>query len=373
VSSNNVINLDLAIIGGGNAGITLAKKLAEQKNNLVTTVFEPKTPQQRNCCWSLWATPDQQAELKHCVLGSWYKWRLVSGEEDVLLTSKHFSYLCLSSADYLQHSEDSLEGCIDIKRSPVDNLTGQHDFISQGQSYRAEHIFDSRPFEESTHGLKQHFLGWEIRTKQPMPDTTIATLMDFRVDQSKGLHFIYALPFSNHHLFVESTMISRQLEDKDWYRQAISEWLCNQGIEVEELIREEIGVIPMEDVTKASSNESKIGAAGGAVRLSSGYAFSAIQIQMATLAKGISKGDFVIPQTTSGFLNTMDNIFNGVLLSKPNLAPKIFLQTAKPLNGDQFAHFMLGSAGFFEWLKVIFSMPKVPFIKQAWKQVFKHD
>ncbi|MDG0969842.1 MAG: lycopene cyclase family protein [Porticoccaceae bacterium] len=373
MSNKNVINLDVAIIGGGNAGMTLAKNLAAQRNNLVTTVFEPKTPQQRNYCWSLWATPEQQAGLKHCERGSWHKWRLVSDEEDVLLTSKKFNYLCLSSTDYLQHSEDSLEGCIDIKRSSVDNLTGQHNFISQGQDYRAEHIFDSRPPLEAAYGLKQHFLGWEIRTKQPLPDTTVATLMDFRVDQSRGLHFIYALPFSNHNLFVESTMISRQLEDKDWYRQAISEWLCNQGIEVEELIREEIGVIPMEDVTKASSNESKIGAASGAVRLSSGYAFSAIQIQMATLAKGISKGNFVIPQTTSGFLNTMDNIFNSVLLSESRIAPRIFLHTAKALNGDQFAHFMLGSAGFFEWFKVVFSMPKVPFIKQAWRQVFKHD
>lgn len=80
-------------------------------------------------------------------------------------------------------------------------------------------------------------MGWEIRTKTRISETDIATLMDFRVDQSRGLHFIYALPFSDHHLFIESTMISKTLEDKQWYRDAISHWLQRHGIEVDELLR----------------------------------------------------------------------------------------------------------------------------------------
>ena len=41
----------------------------------------------------------------------------------------------------------------------------------------------------------QHFLGIEIRTKQPLTDTHIATLMDFRVDQSKGCILSMPCPF----------------------------------------------------------------------------------------------------------------------------------------------------------------------------------
>ena len=70
--------------------------------------------------------------------------------------------------------------------------------------------------------------------------------MDFRVDQSRGLHFIYALPFSDHHLLIESTLISVAVQPQSWYRNAIECWLRENNIEVAEIISEEMGVIPMD-------------------------------------------------------------------------------------------------------------------------------
>ena len=113
------INLDIAIIGGGNAGITLASKLSAQKLPLKTLVFEPKTPQQRDCCWSLWATPDQCESLKPSMLGKWAQWRLIDDVSEVVLKSDEYQYTSLSAASYLQHCEDSLEGTDSIKRSTV--------------------------------------------------------------------------------------------------------------------------------------------------------------------------------------------------------------------------------------------------------------
>jgi lycopene beta-cyclase len=206
-----------------------------------------------------------------------------------------------------------------------------------------------------------------------MLDADTATLMDFRVDQSKGLHFIYALPFSSNHLFIESTMISNKIEAKEWYRDAITEWLTREGIEVREKLREEVGVIPMQEPQKNISRAPTIGGASGAVRLSSGYAFSAIQTQMTRLTEGIVKGNYKVPAATSSHLNFMDRVFNDVLISNPRLGVDLFMRTAGALKGDQFAHFMLGSASLTGWLKVISAMPKWPFIKAVWRQVLSHD
>jgi len=70
---------DIAIIGGGNAGLTLAAKLAVQDNPPSTVVIEPQTVQQRDCSWSLWALDPQAEELTHStrpkaagVAGSWW-------------------------------------------------------------------------------------------------------------------------------------------------------------------------------------------------------------------------------------------------------------------------------------------------------------
>ena len=373
---STVTKIDIGIIGGGSAGITLASKLSAHQLNKHTVVFEPKTPEQRECCWSLWATSEQREQFKHAILGSWKKWRLIDESKEVLLKSNDYQYTCLSSAKYLRHNEESLAGKVSLQRTSVDNLTfssESHRFDVAGNQYCAKEVFDSRPSPVVEGSLQQHFLGWEIRTKHPILHADTATLMDFRVDQSKGLHFIYALPFSSNHLFIESTMISNKIEAKEWYRDAITEWLTREGIEVREKLREEVGVIPMQEPQKNISRAPTIGGASGAVRLSSGYAFSAIQTQMTRLTEGIVKGNYKVPAATSSHLNFMDRVFNDVLISNPRLGVDLFMRTAGALKGDQFAHYMLGSASLTGWLKVISAMPKWPFIKAVWRQVLSHD
>ena len=57
-------------------------------------------------------------------------------------------------------------------------------------------LFDTRPPIVPSGSVLQHFRGIEITTKEEKFDPNIAILMDFRVDQSKGMHFMYLLPYS---------------------------------------------------------------------------------------------------------------------------------------------------------------------------------
>jgi lycopene beta-cyclase len=78
-----------------------------------------------------------------------------------------------------------------------------------------------------------------------------------------------------------------------------------------------------------------------------------------------------VPKPISSRLTAMDEVFNGVLRSRPDLAVSLYMDMARALNGDQFARFMLGQATANDWLRVIAAMPKGPFIKQVAKQVTK--
>ena len=69
--------------------------------------------------------------------------------------------------------------------------------------------------------MLQHFQGIEVKTKQPCFDKDMAILMDFRVDQSKGMHFIYLLPYSTTEALVESTLFSTELVDEEFYSTSI--------------------------------------------------------------------------------------------------------------------------------------------------------
>ena len=377
---------DIAIIGGGNAGLTLAAQLAAQDNPPSTVVIEPQTEQQRDCSWGLWALDQQAEQLSHSTKGRWRRWQLIDNTSRVVHSSNQYSYLSLSSADYLIDRAAQLREPVSLIEDSVKALhSQQHKTIIETEKgrYSAKTVYDSRPPKIAEDGLRQHFLGWHIHTKEPIDDPDMATLMDFRVDQSRGLHFIYALPFSDHHMLIESTLISAELEPQTWYRDAIERWLRDNNIEVAEVICEETGVIPMDTLIADSASPvsdgmasiASIGAASGAVRRSSGYAFQHIQQQISQLAAGIAQGNMAVPTPISSRLTVMDKIFNGVLLSRPELAVSLYMRMAQALNGDQFARFMLGQATANDWLRVIAAMPKIPFLletlKQGGKQISK--
>lgn len=364
--SPDIIKTDIAIIGGGNAGITLASKLKYQN----ALVFEPKTPEDRDVSWALWATGNDQKDIASATRGRWKQWRLVDHNHEILHNSNEYYYTSLSSADYLHYCEQQLSPNVGLVRETVENIISHGSggtFTASGQQYYADHIFDSRPAKMDKAGLKQHFLGIEIRTKKPLKDIEIATLMDFRVDQSRGLHFIYALPFSDRSLLIESTMISTTIEPVDWYKQAIYQWLDGQSIEIEEITREELGIIPMHETTPKDTSLSRIGTSSGAIRLSSGYAFTHIQSQINQLASNIEKGDYRVPQVISGTISTLDKIYNRVLVAEPSLGVTLMMKTAGALDAEGFSRFMLGKATIKDWIKVILAMPKLPFLTQVFR------
>ena len=78
-----------------------------------------------------------------------------------------------------------------------------------------------------------------------------------------------------------------------------------------------------------------------------------------------------VPTPISSRLTAMDEVFNAVLRSRPDLSVSLYMDMARALNGDQFARFMLGQATVNDWLRVIAAMPKGPFIAQVAKQVTK--
>ena len=164
-----------------------------------------------------------------------------------------------------------------------------------------------------------------------------------------------------------------QLEDKDWYRNAIKQWLLDRQLEIESELSEEYGIIPMGTVQPHNAEVNSIGAVGGAVRLSSGYAFSTIQAQMTLLAASIAEGQRTVEKPFSKRLIFLDKVFNRALSAQTDHGVSLFMATGKALSADQFSRFMLGRAGLVEWARVILAMPKGPFIKSALQQLLSHD
>ncbi|GIR00728.1 MAG: hypothetical protein CM15mP9_4310 [Methanobacteriota archaeon] len=118
------------------------------------------------------------------------------------------------------HKEKFLESC--LVKADMNDVK----IISEDEAARSSPklTFDSRPPRASRNAMLQHFLGQEVIVDKPVFDDTTAILMDFRVDQSHGMHFIYLLPFSPTQALVESTLFSTKVLEEEFYIDSINQY-----------------------------------------------------------------------------------------------------------------------------------------------------
>lgn len=348
----------ISIWGAGCAGLSLARKLSAQISSgdikAPVSLHGPLSPAATDShIWGFWQT-DWLSEPASLSKQSWKSWQIITQQGRVTQTSQSHPYHALDSAIWLQDCADRSEGKISRSEdAPVCSEQGL--------------IFDSRTPEVPENSLLQHFTGIEIKVPRPVFDASVLTLMDFRCDQSRGIHFIYLLPFSEDTALVESTLFSEQTEDRAFYMAAIERYLREvYQVKTYEIIREETGCIPMNFLKPRDPALLAIGANGGCVRPSSGYAFAFIQKQVQWIGQQLASGHVLDKiQTPHRRLDSwLDRVFLSVLKAHPEAAPEIFLSMAKVLTGDELAKFMSGLAHLPIYVKLISAMPKKMFINQ---------
>ena len=229
------------------------------------------------------------------------------------------------------------------------------------KEYYAERVYDSRSKKEKKDELIQHFLGINILVKDNTFDDKKLTLMHF-TKEKELLHFIYILPFSHNQALVESTVFSKKILSEGWYRERIDSYLKKNNINKIQEKGIEKGIIPMffaEERTAQNPNIFNIGIRGGACKPSTGYAFSFLIKQILLINK--SNNNYV--NVHKYLEKKMDKIFINYLKNH-NENGKSFIKLASNLNGYEFQSFMMGESSLLTKLKIIKSMPKLPFIKE---------
>lgn len=359
----------LAILGGGCAGLSLAARLASHED-LNISIIDPADGRDRpDHSWGFWkidATRDAFAMARQ----SWSRWQIITPRGHAIQTARHHPYASIESKAWLTDARRKAENgkTATIKEKVHDIAVEQNGYtlMTDRGNIRSDLLADSRSPHYAPGVMLQHFIGWEIETDHDCFDPETATLMDFRCDASRGVHFIYVLPFGPRRALVESTMFSPRTEPDEFYETAIDQYCrsvlaCDRYI----ILRRERGVIPMAQLAPHDSRLTAIGGNGGAIRPSSGYAFAFIQKQVAQIAASLENR--AMPK---GAVNPhqpldlwMDGLFLTVLRAAPETAPRLFLAMAKALSGDEMARFLSGEADHRLRFKVIMAMPKWPFLK----------
>ncbi len=353
------------IIGGGCAGYSFIRRLNEIKNSKFD--FYTGNQMQQDHFWGFWSSRYTN-NFDH-ICRKWNSWKIINYSNENIFHSKKYPYCLINKNKWFKFCLDkSDKSRLNIIRDKI-NEKKNHYFFNDTK-LKGDYFFDSRKPIFKKNILLQHFVGLTIMSKKDVFDDTTIILMDFRCDQSKGLHFIYLIPFAKNKALVESTIFSSKIEDKTYYINSIKKYLKNfYNLNAFKILNKEKGIIPMAYLNQKNSNSISIGVRGGALRPSSGYTFIFIQKQITKIIYQLNNNLKLDNEVHNKFNLFMDNVFNNALKKNPEKFPQIICDMFSKLTGDEMALFMNGCSRFNIWLKIILFLPKKIFLNSLWKTI----
>ena len=363
--SKKVIN----IIGGGCAGLSLARFSSVLKKYNFNLFVGLKKDNDKDHFWGFWKNSFLEDAYQNADF-TWFKWSIITNESHQIMTSKKHPYCAIKRKKWLAYClKESSAGKVKVFEENVSEKNNQL-LMTNKKIICGNYTFDSRPPSIPKNILLQHFEGCVVKSEIDVFDSETVTLMDFRCDQSRGVHFLYLLPLSKKVALVESTLFSKKIENSEYYFDSIKSYLKTFYSLTEYSMTDfEKGVIPMHDISTKSYKRHNIGSRGGAIRPSSGYAFVFIQKQISQIKNNLISNEPIDTKVHKKFDLFMDKIFLNVINSNPKKIPNIFSNLAKSINGDEMAEFMAGEGRVLTWIKIIKLMPKAIFIKSFFKVI----
>lgn len=371
---------DVIIAGGGLSGLSLAWYLARGgyigKVLVVDSVFAPTNDK----TWCFWT--NKEPPFKEIIYKKWKKTWVSVLDYNTFRYLNEYSYYCIRSGDFREYvlTELRKHKNFDLLEENILDLTSNKNkavlLTKNGDSYLANHIFQSvmKPREldasDIKYPLKQHFLGWDIKAHEPAFDPETFTIMDFDADFSPGVGFMYVLPYTRERALLEFTVFSENVLKKKKYKKKIKHYLYhNFGLDKDhyEIQRKEFGVIPMEDRPHLPFYENNIinlGSVGGQTKPSTGYTFSRIQEYTNQLAHNLIQGFDPLPPSPSKFkYRYYDLLLLHILSNSTEESLKVFRSLFKKNNFDEIFRFLGEETNFRQDLKIMSSVPYIPFFK----------
>lgn len=371
---------DIMILGAGCAGSSLAHHLEQQGFLGTVTLCDVRSAFNKEQRWCTWA--DVPESLRHLVRHRWNEWSVISADGETVGRSTgrayseiyapeffkqlHAPWLTESGSTRLYRNEEVIE-TRSVKEGTV--------VVTKDREWLAKYVFDARFHGSSKTArladgaktfLHQTFLGWHVEFPRAVFDPSRVVLMDFRVPSASGLNFMYVLPYSKTEALVESTCFN--VDALPWNRhiEQVRDYITEYFGDDYWIVGEESGNLPMSSSnprTSLARNCFTIGAAGGAIRSSSGYAFHRIQKTTREIARRLVAGEglaSVSPSTAK--TRFFDKVFLNVLKSDLSGASTHFERLFRGTPAESLSRFMVDESDIIDDARVVMSLPKAPFV-----------
>lgn len=378
---------DYIIAGSGMAGLSLLYHLLQDdvlktKNILVVDPLKKNSNDRTWCFWE-----QQKGPFESIVRHQWKTLRFFSHQVSREFEMENYRYKMIQSGDFYQLTQEhasKFPNVVFMYEKIIDVFEKENRAIvkTDVSEYVADYVFNStglfHPSMNEKNSLLQHFTGWFIKTDQPVFNSRIATLMDFRLDQKHGTTFMYVLPTHDNEALVEYTLFSEKTLEADEYESELRRYIRDDlQIEDYEITHTEFGVIPMSKARfERYRGENKriinIGTAGGFTKPSTGYTFQFVQKHLMKIASRLKQGQSpaIKPSWNERKFLWYDLTLLDVLMTEKLTGEQIFSSLFKKVKPERILAFLANESSFMEEFKIRNAVPIIPFFTSGMKQFF---
>ena len=391
-SYQSIKQANIAILGGGLAGLALAAELsAPEFAHLSIIVIEPRDAYIRDKTWSYWRQNVHDYSAHETAI--WPAWRVQDASNSVQINSEkaeNFVYASIASDAFYKAALAKIAACSHIEllqNERVQSIRSESGraivtLKSAGNIVVNQFIFDARPLEKSTKAhLYQHFLGLEVMADASVFDTNCVDLMDFQTSHH-GIHFMYVLPYSAAHALIESTWICTHndhtnhlgRENRTGYAQELNDYLLKRWPNAQfNITYTESASLPLvaHKARKEWLGQTQlipIGSAAGTARAATGYAFLETLQDAKRLANLIKTGEPLTTFKRNKIDACMDALFLSFLQKNAALGPNMFVQLFSNCAPASLIRFLTGQANWRDRLRVICAMPARPMLQHLFRR-----
>ena len=369
---------DIVFAGAGLAGLSLAARLAalpDPPRMLLVDPLQNDTSDRTWCHWQL-----HESIFDDAITHRWQRWSVDKNHDQTAVGSTDVPYVRIPSDRFRQIAWERIKACPRaefLRGMSVASIEEVSDravvHLSDGRRIESSWVLDSRPLQNDNAPWRQIFRGLELHSPETKLETSTVTLMDFQSAGPEGVRFFYVLPLDAHTALVEDTWLVPSHKTPAFSDDAIVSYASKNLAQTHWQIRhQEEGNLPMGFSPSASSAVEKKriipwGTTAGAVRASSGYAFSRIQAASERMASAWQRTGYPDPAAVHGsaFLDWMDRVFLRAMTDQPERVPEYFARLFQRVAPDALVRFLESEPRPADILQVMRALPPGPFLRAA--------
>lgn len=373
------------ILGSGLSGLLTAYRMANDAwfDDKSILIIDKEIKNQNDRTWCFWEKPN--GEFDSILSKTWEKAFVGNKDFQQSFDMNPYLYKMIRSSNFYQLVLDKI--------SSKSNFSFQNDAIinwktngnlvavtGEKATYTSDFVlnsfFDVHPIlnQNKYPYLKQHFIGWFIKTKIDAFDDSEVKFMDFTIEQDGNTRFMYVLPTSKTEALFEYTLFSEELLEKKDYEKAIEQYLQHRGITDYEIVEKEAGNIPMTCFPFHKQNSERIlfiGTAGGWTKASTGFTFSNSTKQSEKLVAFLKTNQNLSKFHQKNRYWFYDLILLEVLHQNNELGAQLFGTLFEKNSVQEIFKFLNEEGTVFSDFKVMLSLPKWLFVKATFRAVRK--